>query len=202
MDEDIFERLKRQEQSIQEERQFYIHYEPTNGDIVNFRNYLEVSDSLPFIVVKETEMEVTLEQFERRDYLVLERDKVMKLVKVDTYSNNLFNIENLVYQIPRRTEITQDYEILVEQDNPNEIFRISLSDEMKEKFQTFRSVQRIMHLYVTAKDDPNILYKTLQFNVAEILSAPAIIPFDEFKGDSCNIYLTKYFQSYLHVDIR
>ena len=59
-----------------------------------------------------------------------------------------------------------------------------------------------MYLSVTAKYDPNILYRSLEFKVADLLSdITSIIPFTldaESVPQNVSIYTAKYFDSYAH----
>ena len=204
VEEDIFERLKKQISEASLEKTFYVYYNPSTGEIIHFRNYAE-NDVHPFIQIKESDIDTPLEKFEMKDYLVLERDKKLKLVKVLNYFNTISDVDDVIYLVPRINvkNDDDDPELIIEQDNLKKVFRISLSHRLREKFRAFKEFRQNMNVYVTEEGDPNILYKTLEFNIHDLVNSEyKEIPFDEFEGTVCNIYLMKYFQSYLHVDLR
>ena len=59
-----------------------------------------------------------------------------------------------------------------------------------------------LYFSVTSKYDPNILYRSLEFTIGDLLDeASSIIPFiyeSENSVDDVSIYTAKYFDSYAH----
>jgi len=55
---------------------------------------------------------------------------------------------------------------------------------------------------ITEKHDPNVLYRSLSFNIRELISNESIIhPFKykwEFDKKDVSIYTPKFFQNYIH----
>lgn len=206
---DVFEFLKQLEAQNKGEKKFYAYYDPSTGEIIHFRNYFE-DDSYPFIEVSETEIDTPIEQFDLKSYLVLKKGDKVQLTKIDTISSilgNSTNIDDLIYQIPKvnlnEVNNKEDYDLIIEQDNFEKVFRIRLSEETKEKFLRLNSIQQNFSVYVTAANDPNILYKTLEFKINDLIVKDGyVIKFDDFDGESCNLFSIKYFQNYLHVDNR
>ena len=102
-----------------------------------------------------------------------------------------------------QAEIDKEYDIIVQQNIPNSCWNIVLNPYTK-KFlvSSGYAPTDILHLSVTAKYDPNILYKSLEFKVADLLTnALVAIPFTsdyESNEDSVSIYTAKYFDSYAH----
>ena len=209
MSQDIFELLKQKEQENKAEKKFYIYYEPSTGEVVHLRNYLE-QDSHPFITITESDLEESIENFKPKDYLVLENKKKMKLIKADTITIDQFNIDDLIYQIPKitvenRNQIKKHYyDIAIEQNNKDRVFRLKFSSETKEKFLPQQNLRQLsLSIYVTAESDPHILYQILEFKIRDLLDNQYYtINFDDFNGEKCNLFSRKYFQTYLHADIR
>lgn len=208
MIQDVFELLKEKEKENQKEKKFYVYYEPSTGEIIHLRNYVE-EDSHPFITISESDLDGPIDNFKTDGYLVLEKKKKMKLVKIDTVINQS-NIDDLIYQLPKitiedRFQIkNHHYDIAVEQNNKDRVFRLKLSAETKENFYPQLLLRQLtLNIYVTAENDPHILYKTLEFKLQDLLDHQFYtINFDDFDGESCNLFAKKYFQTYLHADIR
>lgn len=209
MSQDIFELLKQKEQEIKAEKKFYVYYEPSTGEVVHLRNYLE-QDQQPFITITESDLEEPIENFKSSDYLVLENKKKMKLVKIDTVTADQFNVDDLIYQIPKvfvenRNQIRKHhYDIVIEQNNKDKVFRLKFSPEIKEKFSLQQNLKQMsLSIYVTAESDPHILYQILEFRMQDLLDNQYYtINFDDFNGETCNLFSRKYFQTYLHADVR
>lgn len=206
MSQDIFELLKEKEQENQKEKKFYVYYDSSTEEIIHFRNYLE-EDLYPFIVVSESDIDCTLDKFNPSDYRVLNVEKKLKLIKNE---RSQFNIKNVIHLIPKviinnKNQIKNyQYDIIIEQNNKDRVFQLKLSTDTKEKFILQKSLKDLrLNVYVTAENDPHILYQTLEFKIEDLLkNGYHKIPFDDFNEGKCNLFSNKYFQEYLHVDIQ
>lgn len=209
MSDDIFKILKDKELENQKEKKFYIYYDPRTGDIVHFRNYIE-NDSYPFIEVAESEFENSIAEIDINEYFITNKDNKAKLVKRIDKEFEKLNVDALVYQIPkiavenRRQAKQYSFDILIEQNNKDKCFYLRISSEVHEKFSSQRNLTSLVfNFYVTAENDPNILYQTLEFKMSDLISNEYYtIEFDGFIEEKCNIFTRKYFQTYLHVDVR
>lgn len=205
MSDDIFEILRKQEQEIRKKNIYYFHYDPTTSKIINFRNYLDNKDSLPFLKLQEEHLEFSLDEFDITEYRVIEKNNKLCLAKPKIEETNL--ISNIVYQVPKiyskTNKVTEYYDIIIEQDNKNKQFIIRASRKVKQDLIFFKMDYKIIKMFVTAPGDPNILYKTLIITGRDLFENDIfIIPFEEYTGNISNIFLMKYFQSYLHLDVR
>lgn len=208
MSRDIFEILKERELESKQEKKYYVYYNSSTGEIIHFRNYLE-QDSNPFIVVSSSEID-DVQNFKLKDFLVIEKNKKMRMVNIDSARIDPFNIYDLIYQVPKividsRTKIKDyRYDIAIEQNNEDRVFRLKISSEVKENFLLQPNLrQLILNIYVTAENDPHILYQTLEFRLQDLLDHQYhTIEYDDFNGETCNLFSKKYFQTYLHADIR
>jgi hypothetical protein len=101
------------------------------------------------------------------------------------------------------TQVNKEYDIIVQQDTINKCWTIKLNPYTK-KFLLSSGYKPAETLYfsVTSKYDPNILYKSLKFSVADLLSdTTSVVPFTydtEQSKNSVSIYTAKYFDSYAH----
>jgi hypothetical protein len=106
---------------------------------------------------------------------------------------------NELYQV----QLDKEYDIIVQQDTLSNVWTMSLNPYTK-KFLMTSGYSPVETLYfsVTSKDDPNILYRSLEFSIEDLLSdTTSIIPFicdAEHDPNNVSIYTSKYFDSYAH----
>lgn len=208
MDNDaLLEIIKKQEEALYKKPNFYLHYDPSNFRIINFRNYLEKTDSLPYVEMTESEIGISVSELDITKYFILPKKKKLEKIIDETFT--ISKIDDLIYEIPkvisekRLTYKDKPFDLSIEQNNSLKEFKVKLSKTLKEKYKIQGITSQEMTVYVTATNDPNILYKTLRFRFIDVVSHEYItIPFEEFEGHEVNIYAFKYFDNYLHVDVR
>jgi len=185
---------------------YYFHYDPITGNIINLRNYLEVDDCYPHLKFSHTDFDTDISI---NDYQVIDKDGTNQLVKRLSIEN-IAKIDNIVHQIPKRlsnsdikiSQTNYRFDVLIEQDNIKQEFRIRLSGEIKDQYRQDINSKRYLTCYVTAENDPNILYKTLDIPLSKLLQYHYYtIPYDDFKELSCNIFSLRHFNNYLHLVI-
>jgi hypothetical protein len=203
---DPFEKLKSLLSKINEEPRYYFYYDPITNEIIYMKNHLE-DEEYPYLELLKSDI-VDLEMPSMNDFSIVDVDgkkqvvQKQKTIKIDT-------IEDIIYQIPRQTadpniKISQanyTFDLLVEQDNIKKEFRFRLSSPIKEQYD-HKNLNQVMSFYVTAENDPNILYKTLKIEINQLLSHHYYtIAYDDFDAVDCNIFSRRYFQRYLHMVI-
>lgn len=208
-DEEVFELLKQQEELIAKKPVFYIHYDPSTKDLSSIRNFLDVTDPFPYVEMKEEDLSINPDKFNLKNYKLVTIDGKNSLEKIATEKSLITKISDFIYEVPKIYSDTRispadhPYDLLIEQMNPLGEFRIKLSRLLREKFSLQRGDTHVVCLYVTAVNDPNILYKTLRMTMGElIVNEYYTVPFEDFKGDDVNIFGYRYFEKYLHVDVR
>lgn len=204
-DNDALELLK-QLLSPSEPIMFYFHYDPSTGNIINLRNYLEV-DEYPYLKFPCTDFDG---EIYINDYQVINQDGNKCLVKKNKSIETITKIDDIVHQISKKTadpnikisQVNYNFDVLIEQDNNKKEFRIRLSGALKDQYHKDLNSKKSLIFYVTAENDPNILYKTLDIPLNKLLQYHYYtIPYDDFIDISCNIFSTRYFQNYLHLVI-
>jgi plasmid maintenance system killer protein len=104
-----------------------------------------------------------------------------------------------LYQV----QVDREYDIIVQQNTQNQTWSMLINPYTKKFLQTsgYKPTEKL-YFSVTSKYDPNILYRSLEFTVSDLLSEKtSIIPFTtELEQDSTDvsIYTAKYFDSYAH----
>lgn len=107
-----------------------------------------------------------------------------------------------LYQV----QIDKEYDVIVQQNSISKTWNIILNPYTKKFLLTsgYRPGE-ILYFSVTSKYDPNVLYRSLEFSVADLLSEnSAVIPFKyaaEGNINEVSIYTAKYFESYAHESI-
>ena len=199
---DVFKLLKQQEEDLRKKPIFYVYYDFASRKVLSIRNYIESLDSMPYVEMTTDEFDFTVSDFNITEYVIIPSEK--KLKKITDELNVLSIITNRVYEIPKVLIYNNElFDLLIEQNNSTKEFRIKLSDTLRDKFIFQSMSSQKMEIYVTAENDPNILYKTLKFTFGNLVANEYhLIPFEDFKGDKVNIYALKYFENYLHVDLR
>ena len=104
-----------------------------------------------------------------------------------------------LYQIT----VEKEYDIIVQQNTLSKLWTLSLNPYTKKFLQTSGySPVETLYFSVTSKYDPNVLYRSLEFTVGDLLSdASSVIPFifeSESDSKDVSIYTAKYFDSYAH----
>jgi hypothetical protein len=204
---DLSEKLRLLISTVNAEPKYFFYYDPITLDIIYLKNYFEEDANYPHIELLQSEI-IDIAVPGINDFSVVEIDgekqivQKKKTVKIDT-------IEDIIYQIPKinsdpNIKISQAnyiFDLLIEQDNSKKEFRIRLSSVIKDQYDR-KSLNQDMSFYVTAENDPNILYKTLIVHINELLKNHYYtIPYNDFEGTDCNIFSRRYFQQYLHMVI-
>ena len=182
---------------------YYFHYDPSNGNIKSISPSLETNE-YPYIEVSQNEVDATIEYI--TEYQIIEKDSKPTLVKKEIH--NISNVDDNIHQITKRladpdkkiSQVNYQFDMLIEQDNSKKEFRIRVSGSIKDQYrESLYSKQRFL-CYVTAENDPNILYKTLDIPLAKLLQYHYYtISYDDYDGTPCNIFSMRYFYNYLHL---
>lgn len=203
----IFDILRKQEELLKAKPIFYIHYDPVTLSCINMRNYLEPNDTNPNIELSLDDCNFNDPSFSICNYSVDLKSK--KLVKNAESTPVIVKMADFIYEIPKiKSKVRllysdHPYDLSIEQNNPLGEFRIKLSKPLREKYYKEGKNAQEIYVYVTALNDPNILYKTLKFTFGNLIENEYYtLPFGDFNGYEANVYALKYFEEYIHVDIR
>ena len=121
-----------------------------------------------------------------------------------TSSDNLKNGQTILsgktlYQIT----VDKGYDIIIQQNTFSKTWNLLLNPYTKKFLQNSGySSKETLYFSVTAKYDPNVLFRSLKFTVGDLLSdVTSEIPFStegEADPQNVSIYTAKYFDSYAH----
>jgi hypothetical protein len=144
------------------------------------------------------------------DFLIVEKDDKMELVKKQDSLIDIITVDDIIHQmfrIPHDPDIkisqaNYSFDLLIEQDNIKQEFRIRVSDIIKSRYNISAASGQEMKFFVTAENDPNILYQTVGVLVTDLLKYKFVtFSYEEFEGIPCNIFSKRYFQNYIHIVI-
>ena len=102
-----------------------------------------------------------------------------------------------------QTQVDKEYDIIIQQNTLSNAWNLQINPHTKKFLQTsgYKPTETL-YFSVTSKYDPNVLHRSLEFTVAELLDAKtSVIPFKfAAEADPLNvsIYTAKYFDSYAH----
>jgi plasmid maintenance system killer protein len=128
------------------------------------------------------------------------KDLKLNLIKTTDLKNGQTILSGKqLYQV----RVDREYDIIVQQNTQNKTWTMMINPYTKKFLQTsgYKPTERL-YFSVTSKYDPNILYRSLEFTVGDLLSdKTSVIPFiTDLEQDSTDvsIYTAKYFDSYAH----
>jgi hypothetical protein len=131
---------------------------------------------------------------------IVYKDLKLDLIKTPDLKNGQTILSGKqLYQV----QVDREYDIIVQQNTQNKTWTMMINPYTKKFLQTsgYKPTERL-YFSVTSKYDPNILYRSLEFTVGDLLSdETSVIPFiTDLEQDSTDvsIYTAKYFDSYAH----
>jgi len=178
----------------------YVQFKQDTGEITGIspRSSANHHD----IEVPLEEVTAILEGLERkRNYRVEYDPRKKKLALVNQHEKQFdgASVRDFIYELP---EVEQaDADICVFQDTKNRCWKILLGKSLQKNLkQQGLRLNKQLSFSVTAKHDPNILYKTLFVDFSQIVRDNyAVIPFTmEFEetNSDISIFTAKMFDSY------
>ena len=99
-----------------------------------------------------------------------------------------------------KVQLDKEYDIIITQDKPSELWTLALNPATLKFLQmTNYDHDDVLYFSITAKHDPNILYRALKVSMSE-LNKIHVIPFEfeNEKNKDVSLYTAKYFDSYAH----
>lgn len=206
-DEEIFAQLAALEKQAQEQKKYYIFYNPASGAVVHMRNHIdEQPDEHPHIVVEEKELRELdpSPDINFNSLIVIQHSGKTVLSKKQEFADTSVTVDSLIYRIPKvRNQIPiddLDYDILVEQNRKEKVFRFKLSEPLRQQFIDIAYEERTIGLYLTNERDPNILKRSFKINLHKIIKdEDYFIPFDGSEDEINDFFSFRYFPKYIHL---
>lgn len=167
------------------------------GDMILKNNNLYSIEFVPRTVKKD-----------RTDIIFFNRpEKVLEYFHTDDQLTDVADLANgqiiLVGKSLYQLETDKEYDVIVQQNTISKLWSILLNPHTKKFLQmSGYNPKETLYFSVTSKYDPNILYRSLEFTVGDLLSGEkTVIPFicdPEYTPQDVSIYTAKYFDNYAH----
>lgn len=177
----------------------HVIFEKDTGKVLGVSPKPQESNSIP---VPISSVIGIIEGTERRknyrvDYNA--KNKQLELIDLHRESFDGSSVNDFIFEIPENG--VEDADITIEQDIPNTCWRIKLGKTLKRNLRKkgIRLNSKV-NFSITAKHDPNILYKTLSVDFSQVLNDNyAVIDFDmpfETKNLSISVFTARRFDTY------
>lgn len=176
----------------------YVYFKADTGEIVTVSNTTLDKEGLSCIAVSFEQVEDLLSGKEPFNSRRIEFDtKTKSYALKEFFEENLYDVNELIYKVV----YNKDAEIQVIQDLKNTCWKFLISPELRAKILEDKVSLKIgLSFSVTEKENPNILYRTLQFPFNDLIKNGYLIKdFKEdyeFDGTPVSIYTIKRFESY------
>jgi hypothetical protein len=200
---DVFSKLAELE-NIQNKKEYYVYYNPVNGDVIHIKNYFDPSESFyPFIKVPIEEFK---ENFSTTEYVIINKPKLIK--REFAHSDKIF--DDYIYRIMKKITSNSvfflndsyEYDCLIEQDLHKREFRFRLSEKLRSLYNEISFNTKSIQFYLTDYNDPNIIYDIFNIDISDMVKYYwYTIPFRDSHQTINDIFTVRYFQNYLHIHI-
>jgi len=178
----------------------YAIFNKDTGDVLSVTN--EVSDTDSYIPVAVSQVKSILDGKEPiRNYMVQYNTKTKTLDFVSRFEHvfDAVDVNEFIYEMPE--EELEDPDILLIQDIPNTCWKIKVGDNLKKNIRAKGvSLNANILFSITAKSDPNILYRTFFVDFGKTVNdnyfiVPFAMPFEE-TNEVVSAYTSKRFDTY------
>lgn len=178
----------------------YVTFNKDTGKILSIGN--EVEKDANYIQVSYEDVKSIKKGIEPSTNYAVEYNPKTKTLEFVSKAENIFDavtVSEFIYEIPE-IEINEP-DILVIQDIPNTCWKISVGKTLRKNIKEKGiSLNTTMMFSITAKGDPNILYKTLFVHTGQTLNDNyCIVPFSmpfETTNEAISIYTARRFDTY------
>jgi len=177
----------------------YVIFEKDTGKVLGISPKSENQNSIPVNLSDVTGLLNGTES--KRNYIVEynSRNKQLELRHRNRESFDGSSVNDFIYEIPEG--IIEDPDVVIEQDKPNTCWKIRLGTQLKKNLRKKGiKLNTSLSFSVTAKHDPNILYKTLSVDFARVLNDNYVVidfsmPF-EIENTPLSVFTARRFDTY------
>jgi hypothetical protein len=179
----------------------YVGFNRETGKIFSIGNE-NTRPELSYIRVPLKDVILIKQGIERQDNYYVRYNTKTKDLELASRAEEMFDassVNDFIYEIPV-TEL-EDPDICITQDIPNTCWKIEIGKVLKKNVREKGiRLNASMVFSITAKGDPNVLYKTLIVQAAQAVSDNySIVPFSmpfEMTSEPISIYTARKFDTY------
>lgn len=198
---DLIKKIRVEEANLES----YVYYDKETGKIHKISSSNVPDNNYQIIKVSNDEVAPILTGERRTEEFVIIYDLNIKEIRLKEISfNNSYNTANtMVYLLPVTKEKILERDVNVCQNIKQGFWKINLNSTTKRFLKTTNyNFKEKMYFSITSKFDPNILYRSLECTISDLLSNDEVlIPFKydiEYSEQDVSIYTVKYFENYSH----
>lgn len=187
------------------EQKFYINFKEATGEIWKVTNELDVST--PYIEVDRQTMKDFAEQHKKMtDYVVVPSSDENLKYEIKFKHRDLleFDVDKSVHHLPKVVDYDTNNAFVIRQHLKDGVWTIYLTEKLRSLLtSTLYYKDKNQIVYVTQKDNPNVLLDTLDIKMYNVLYA------DSYQLESQNVtvaqnpnvslYCGKVFDNYFHI---
>lgn len=179
----------------------FIYYEPDTGNIIKISNKLEDTTHSVLEIDASLVLDIftgdkQISQFRVKYDLTL---KCKSLVEISD-STVISSLTDRFFKIPKNIESNPD--LIIIQNFKNKEWEMRIDDSLLSMSYTEAHNYKKVLFSITSENDPNIVYRTLNVDLNELLTAQSLsYPFQyesEKHYNNVSIYTPKYFNTYSH----
>lgn len=183
----------------------FVYYNKETSKIQKISNKKIDSDLEVFKIETSLVQDIIVGKKRTDDFLVTYDLSEKRLtVKEITYESELSSIKYKLYDITQSTDTV--YDLKITQDLLKKCWKINLSnDSKKDLISSKYNSNDTIYFSITQRHNPNILYRSLEINLKELLNKDIEYPFEynwEIQNKEVSIYTPKFFNSYVYEVIK
>lgn len=185
------------------DKKTYVYYNSETGKIEKLGGKSDPGN-LSYITVEHKTVESILNGEKSLEDFVVDYDMAKQKLSVREIKTPETEDETSLItfkQIPK-TQKTRKIDVLIQQDITKKNWTIDISDKIKENLRKESVyIRSSLFFSITKKDDPNILYRTINVPIGELVKGTIHIPFstdEELDSTNLSVYTSKYFEIYKH----
>lgn len=130
------------------------------------------------------------------------KTKQVELKKIK-HANKLLASETMAYRLPVELDFdTNNYDAVIKQNLIKNVWELVLNAETKNfLINNGYNLNETIYFSITSKNDPNIFYRSIKFNLKDVIENNAVVAFEydiEHSTDDIGIYTAKYFNNYAY----
>ena len=177
----------------------YVQFEKDSGKIIRIGPSKDGDNTIEVPLSMVNNLIEGKEKF--KDYKVEynSKTKTLELISIHEHILDQLTVNEFIYEIP--VSDIKEPDITVIQDIPNTCWKIQIGKELKHNIRSKGvTLNSNMLFSITAKGDPNVLYKTLSVHFGTVVNdnyfiAPFNMPF-ETTEEPISIYTPRRFDTY------
>ena len=200
MSNDLLEFLLKIQIAVSDDIYSYVYFDKQTGKIEKISSNDNQIDDCKSIKVKHSSIDKLVSGEHRlEDYRVLYNPKIKDFEISKLQENtNLQNVNNSLLKISKSaTADKENFDVVIEQNNKKECWNFYINKNIN----FLENVNDVMCFSITESNDPNVLYRTIMFNVSSLIDNFISVPYvydSEKDIKNVSVFTNKVLDTYAH----